>query len=530
MPLSSNRPHITSPQLGLFQLIYGQLQPEHEDKVAVIDVADGTQTTYAQLRTFTESAAGGLVHLGVQPGDVIALHCPNSLAFIIATHAAWRIGAVVSPVSLLATPEAIIHQVKDSGARWFLTVAALGDTAADAARSAGVAGVVFLDANNGLTQWLGERRTAPKVKFDPATHLAALPYSSGTTGLPKGVQLTHENLVMNVLQSADAQLVRQEDIVFGVLPFFHIYGLTALVNLALLQRATLITQPRFEITSFLAAHQKYGVTFTFIAPPIAVLLAKHPLVDEFDLSSLRAVFSGASTLDDDLARAVEKRLGVHVQQGYGMTETSPVTHTNTDPELNRGSIGRLVANTEHKLVDVDTAQEIAMPQAGELSAVGELWVRGPQIMQGYLNRKEETAATLLDDGWLRTGDLAVQDDAGHLFIVDRLKELIKYKGYQVPPAQLEALLLALDDVADAAVIGVIRDGEEIPKGFVVLQQGVEPSPERAQAIMDAVAAQTEPYKRIRELEFIGHVPKSATGKILRRELKAQDNASGGSAT
>lgn len=521
MPVASRRPNLDIPDCGLWGLTFGNLATEDEDRIAVIDVADGSETTYAELRTFVESAAGGLVANGIEPGDVVALHCPNSLAFIVSAQAVWRIGAVLSPISLMATQESIADQLKDSDAKLLLTVAALGETSANAARSVGVE-AIFLDANNGLQQWYAERRTAPKLNFDPAHHLAALPYSSGTTGLPKGVQLTHENLVMNVLQSIDAELISKDDIIFGVLPFFHIYGLTALANLALVSRATLVTQPRFEIESFLAAHEKFGVTFTFIAPPIAVLLAKHPVVDKYDLSTLRAVFSGAATLDEDLAKAVEARLGVHAQQGYGMTETSPVTHTNNDLSVNRGSIGKPVANTEHKLVNPETLEEIGLPPAGEHSEVGELWVRGPQVMGGYLNRPEQTAETLPGDGWLRTGDLAEQDHEGNVFVVDRLKELIKYKGYQVPPAELEALLLHHDHVADAAVIGVTREGEEVPKAFVVLQQDVAARDDEKRTIMDFVADHVAPYKKIREVEFIEQIPKSATGKILRRELKARE--------
>ncbi|QNH95670.1 AMP-binding protein [Corynebacterium anserum] len=521
MPVASPRPDLEIPACGLWGLVFGSLAPEDEDRVAIIDVADGSETTFAELKTYVESAAGGLVHRGVKPGDVVALHCPNSLAFVIAAHAVWRIGAVLTPISLLATEEAIAEQIKDSGTTLLLSVAALGEASANAAKSEGVE-TIFLDSNNGLQQWFAERRTAPQVSFDPSTHLAALPYSSGTTGLPKGVKLTHENLVMNVLQAQDAQLVTRDDVIFGVLPFFHIYGLTALANLSLTTRATLITQPRFEVESFLTAHQKFGVTFTFIAPPIAVLLAKHPVVEKFNLSTLRAVLSGAAALDEELALAVEKRLGVHVEQGYGMTETSPVTHTNSDPQMNRGSIGKPVANTEHKLVDPESGNEIGLPEPGERSAVGELWVRGPQIMKGYLNRPEETAATLPGDGWLRTGDLAEQDSEGNVFIVDRLKELIKYKGYQVPPAELEALLLNNDHVADAAVIGVVRKGEEIPKAFIVLQQGCENTDAEKQSIMDFVAERVAPYKKIREVEFIDQIPKSSTGKILRRELKARE--------
>lgn len=522
MPIASSQTDIESPQLGLFDLLYGDIDSELEDKVAIIDVADGTETTYAELRTHTESAAGGLYHLGVQPGDVVALHCPNSVGFIVAAHAVWRLGAVLSPVSLLATEDSIAAQLEDSGASMLLTVAALGETSANAAKKVGVEQVIFLDANNGLQQWFAERRTAPKVKINSASHLAALPYSSGTTALPKGVQLTHENLAMNVMQAKSMGLVKKDDVVFGVLPFFHIYGLTALVNLALATGATLVTLPRFEIDSFLRAHQRFNVTFSFIAPPIAVLLAKHPAVDNYDLSSLRALFSGAASLNADLAAAVEERLGVHMQQGYGMTETSPMTHINIKPEYDRGAIGEAVPNTSHKLMDPETLEEIDLPAGEELSEVGELWIQGPQVMRGYLNRPEETAATLTDDGWLRTGDLAVQNAQGHVFIVDRLKELIKYKGYQVPPAELEAALLTHHNVADSAAIGVQREGEEIPKGFVVLQPGVEATEEEKNAIMAHLADRVAPYKKIRELEFLDQIPKSATGKILRRELKKRE--------
>ena len=226
---------------------------------------------------------------------------------------------------------------------------------------------------------------------------------------------------------------------------------------------------------------------------------------------------------------MQKRLGIAMQQGFGMTETSPVTHLNRDPAVSRGSIGLPVPNTQHKLVDIDDGTEVPLPKPGETdsgrSAVGELWVRGPQIMLGYLNNQEQTDEVLVGDGWLRTGDLAEQDEHGNVFIVDRLKEVIKYKGYQVPPAELEAVLLTHPEVADSAVVGVVRqDGLEIPKGFVVMQ----PNHKATETdIMQYVAERVAPYKKIREIEFVEVVPKSSTGKILRRELKAEDAAQQG---
>lgn len=522
MPVTSDRPDVTIPDVGLHEYLYGDLSPEDEDRVAVVDLAGGTETSYATLRSHVDSVAGWLSRHGVAKNDVVALHCPNSVEFIVAAHAVWRLGAVLTPVPLLATPSTVAEQLRDSHAVMLLTLAGLGDGGEEAAELAGLPAdrLIRLDTSRGLNQMLAERNTPPTVSFDPSTQLAALPYSSGTTGLPKGVRLTHRNLVANMAQVESSGPVTRDDVVFGVLPFFHIYGLSTLANLVVRLRARLLTVPRFELNTFLRNHQKHGVTFTFIAPPVALALAKHPEVDNYDLSALRGVLSGAASLDEELATAVEKRLGIDVYQGYGLTESSPVTHVNLDRSLSRGSVGRPVANTEHKLVDPDSGDEVPVPtEAGMLSIAGELWVRGPQVMDGYLNNPEATAEALPGDGWLRTGDLARQGSVGEVFIVDRLKELIKYKGYQVPPAELEALLLTHDAVADAAVVGVTNDdGEEIPKAYIVARDKDAAGDDLGDTLIAFVADNVEPYKKVRALEFIQEIPKSATGKILRRSL------------
>lgn len=520
MPQNSQRPALQLDNTDLYSRVFGSLTQENSQREALIDLATGSRSTYGQLKQKIDTFAGWLNQCGISKGDVVALHCPNSEAFIIAAHGVWRIGAILTPLSLLATEESAQAQLSDSNAAMLLTISALGDAVARAAANLGLTDeqIVWLDSPEGLPAILRTNHSPASVTIDVDRDVAALPYSSGTTALPKGVQLTHRQLVANVDQGLDLELVNRNDVILGVLPFFHIYGLTAVANLALAARSTLVTMAKFDLEPFLQAHQDHKVTFTFIAPPIAVVLAKHPLVDRFDLSSLRALFSGAASLDEELARAVEKRLNTHVQQGYGMTETSPLVFANTDPHVSRGSIGQLAANTEYKLVDVETGEEVELPPAGERSIVGELWVRGPQIMIGYLNRPEETANALPGDGWLRTGDLAQHNSEGHVFIVDRLKELIKYKGYQVPPAELEALLLSHPAIADAAVVGAIRpeDGEEIPKAFIVVQEGQSITAEEA---MDFVAEQVAPYKKIRDVKFISAIPKSSTGKILRRELR-----------
>jgi acyl-CoA synthetase (AMP-forming)/AMP-acid ligase II len=352
-----------------------------------------------------------------------------------------------------------------------------------------------------------------------------LPYSSGTTGNPKGVMLTHRNLVANVAQIRPLHGMVPEDVVLAVLPFFHIYGMTVLLNAALHARARLVVMPSFDLAEFLGNIQNHKCTIAFIAPPVAVALAKHPLVDEYDLSSLNNVMSGAAPLDADLGHAVAHRLGCRVVQGYGMSELSPVSHItpfdggvrNMGMVAPLSSVGWTVSNAASKLIDPDTGNEIDPPAEG-LSETGELWFKGPNVMAGYLGNEQATRDTVDDEGWLHTGDLAQVDACGCVYIVDRLKELIKYKGYQVPPAELEAVLLSHPAIADAAVIGVNDEsGEEIPKAFVVKQSDSELT---ADEVMEFVAGQVAPYKKVRQVEFIDTIPKSASGKILRKDLRA----------
>jgi acyl-CoA synthetase (AMP-forming)/AMP-acid ligase II len=290
--------------------------------------------------------------------------------------------------------------------------------------------------------------------------------------------------------------------------------MTVIMNLGLRNGATIVTMPRFDLAQFLELIERHGVTVGFVVPPIALALARHPAIDDADLSSLRFLMCGAAPLGPELTEAVEARLGCLVVQGYGMTETSPVTHTiPIDPERNRaGTVGPPLRGTECRLVDPESGEDVA---AGER---GELWIRGPQVMRGYLNNEEATAATIDADGWLHTGDVGVMDEAGYYSIVDRLKELIKYKGFQVPPAELEALLLTHPAVADAAVIGVPdEEAGELPKAFVVVAAGEELDHDE---LMGWVGERVAPQKRIRLVEEIEAVPKSASGKILRRELTA----------
>jgi acyl-CoA synthetase (AMP-forming)/AMP-acid ligase II len=332
--------------------------------------------------------------------------------------------------------------------------------------------------------------------------------------------LTHRNLVANICQvDAASQIVREEDVVIGVLPFFHSYGLLVVLNVMLYKGATVVTMPRFELEAFLRTLQDYGVTRAYLVPPIILALAKHPLVEQYDLSKLRVIMSGAAPLSEAIARACAERLGCLVLQGYGLTETSPVTHANPeDPaRIKLASIGPPLPNTECQIVDLETGASLGPDQ------VGEVWIRGPQVMKGYWKHPEETARTITADGWLRTGDIGRVDEDGYFYIVDRIKELIKYKGLQIAPAELEAVLLSHPAVADAAVIpSPDEEAGEVPKAFVVLKADAS-----AEELMAYVAERVAPFKKIRRLEFVEQIPRSASGKILRRVLLERER--GGSA-
>ncbi|MFV9457712.1 AMP-binding protein [Rhodococcus sp. NM-2] len=528
MSFKSPFPDVEIPNLSVYDFLFGQVDPADGDRPALIDGASGAVTTYQSLVAQINGVAGALAARGLAVGEVVGLHSPNVPAFASVFHGILRAGGVATTINALYTAEDIAKQLTDSKAKFLFTVSPLLPQAKAAAAKVGipVENVIVLDGADGhpsLKDLLAEGAPAPDVSFDPATQLAVLPYSSGTTGRPKGVMLTHRNLVANVCQINPRMGIGADDKLLAVLPFFHIYGMTVLLNAALYNRASLVTMPKFDLVEFLSIVSGQKCTYVFIAPPVAVALAKHPLVDEYDLSSVHSIFSGAAPLDQELGKAVANRLGCRVRQGYGMSEMSPVSHAipfDRD-DIALDSVGPSIANMECKLVDPATGEEVAYPADG-VSEPGELWCKGPNIMAGYLGNEAATAETLDADGYLHTGDIATVDAEGVVTIVDRMKELIKYKGYQVPPAELEALLLTHPQIADAAVIGVLDDeGEEVPKAFVVRQPGAELD---EAAVIAFVAERVSPHKKVRKVEFIDLVPKSAAGKILRKDLRAAETA------
>ena len=325
--------------------------------------------------------------------------------------------------------------------------------------------------------------------------------------------LTHRNLVANLLQ-IDAMEPAELRALLGVLPFFHIYGMVVIMNHGLLRGAKVVTLPRFDLETVLRVIQDHQITLAHVVPPVVIAFAKHPAIDRFNLSNLRWLFSGAAPLGSEITGTVETRLSIKVRQGYGMTEASPVTHYTPAGGERAGKVGLLAPSTELRIVDPATGADLGEGDAGEV------WIRGPQVMKGYLNNPEATALTVDAEGWLHTGDIGVVDAEGYLEVVDRLKELIKVKAFQVAPAELEALLLKHPKIADAAVFGVPDDDcGEVPKAIVVMRE-----PLTCEEVMAFVELHVAHYKRLRYVAFADAIPKSPSGKILRRVLVAAERA------
>ena len=516
--LLSPHPDVAIPDLPLVPFVLGRVS-EFPDHLALLCGVTGKSYTYAQLDDAVKHVAAGLYAHGIRKGDVVGIVSPNLPDFPVVFYAVVSIGAICSTVNPIATAEEIGAQFADSQAVLIVTIPELFEKCSDAARLAStVREIVVFGEANGATPYrelFAHGSTPPAVTIDCATDVAALPYSSGTSGIPKGVMLTHRNLVANLQQmQAVTEVIDSNSRVLGVLPFFHIYGMVVVMGGALRQGACIVSLPRFDLEQVLKVLQDHKIRMANVVPPILVALAKHPIVANYDLSQLKYLFSGAAPLGAELAMACQERLHLTVRQGYGLTETSPVTHFHPmgDVRVVLDSVGPSAPNTECRLVDPATGSDCAPGERGEL------WMRGPQVMKGYFNKPEATAACITDDGWFKTGDIAVVDEQGWYKIVDRVKELIKYKGMQVAPAELEALLLGHPSIADAAVIPVPDpEAGEIPKAFVVLRE-----PLTAEQVMAFIAVRVSSYKKVRQVEFIDVIPKSPSGKILRRVLVEQE--------
>ncbi|MFN3723361.1 MAG: AMP-binding protein [Paracoccaceae bacterium] len=481
------------------------------ERVVLIDGPTGRSLTGAALMDQIRRLAGGLQARGFGAGAVVALMAPNLPDYAVVFHGVAYAGGTITTLNPSYTAPEIRHQLADAGAELLITVPDFLPQAIAGAEGTGVRLIAVIGGAEGhtaLDDLMGEALSA-QVPVDLERHVVVLPYSSGTTGLPKGVMLSHRNLVVNVDQARAVVRIDPGEVTVAFLPFFHIYGMNVLMNTHLVAGAALVTMPRFDLAAFLHHVQTHRVRMVMAVPPVVLAMAKHPMVDEYDVSSLEVFVSAAAPLGAELSDACALRLKARTIQGYGMTELSPITHFSNDDHAKPGAVGITVPNTLCKVIDPETGAALPVGQEGELC------IKGPQVMLGYLNNPEATARTIDAEGWLHTGDIAMFDAEGQMFIRDRLKELIKVKGFQVAPAEVEAVLQSCPGVMDAAVIGVPDDAAgEVPVAFVVPKGEV-----RAEDILDHLRGQLASYKLPARIEFIEAIPKSASGKILRRLLR-----------
>jgi acyl-CoA synthetase (AMP-forming)/AMP-acid ligase II len=499
------------PDLDLVSVVLGRAS-ELADTPALIDGSNGRTLTYGDLQRDVRRLANGLAARGFGAGDTACVVLPNVPEFPVAFHGVLASGGRCATANPLYTPRELAHQLTDTHSRLVFTTTASAPSVHEAASGQDV-DVVVIDDVEPFGGLLSDGDDVVECAVDPR-NVAAVLYSGGTTGLPKGVMLTHRNLVASITQTSALFDLGPDDVVIAALPFFHVYGLNVILNRSLAAGATVVAMSRFELGAFLALIERHRVTRGYIVPPMAVALVNDPIVDDHDLSSLRNVLSGAAILGAELAEACERRVGCPVTQGYGMTEMSSVTHLAPlfGKVRKQDSIGLPVPGTDCRVVNPETGEDRSEGEAGELL------LRGEHVMAGYLNNPEATAATVDADGWLHTGDLVVVDEDGWFRVVARLKEIIKYKGYQVAPAELEALLLEHPDVTDCAVVGrPDNEAGEIPVAFIVpATRDLD-----AEKLMAYIAERVAPYKRIRRVETIAEIPKSPSGRILRRLLEQQ---------
>ncbi|KAJ1961343.1 hypothetical protein IWQ62_003900 [Dispira parvispora] len=553
----SQHPNVTVPSLDVVSYVLQSAQGnkywQDPNRPVYIDAETGTSVTIRQFQQLVpQLAAGWQRHAKLQPGDVVAVISPNDIYYGPVLFGVLAAGGTVSPINPGYTVPEIVYQLRNSGARYVVIDPLMWSTVQPALKEVGIDEdkVFTFPTSSSLSQkssitpavvppsgsiqdilslkhsgpWDSPRWSSNQLQ----EALAYLCFSSGTSGRSKGVMTSHSNMVANLVQ---INAFRQAEGIshygqrlVGVLPFYHIYGLSLLVHSPLVQGYSVIVHRKFQMEKFLASIQKYRINYAYLVPPIMLRLAKDPLVDDYDLSSLRGVASGAAPLSSTLIEEIKTRHQVTISQAYGLTESSPIVHMSPRADYSEDSVGTLMPSMEVKLLD-EKDQPLGYNQPGEMC------IKGPNVMKGYINNPEATQAAFTPDGFFRTGDVAYVNERGEFFIADRLKELIKYKGFQVAPAELEAVVVSHPQVADVVVLGVYRPEQatEVPKAYVVLrdpQLMTDPvqAPKIAADIVDFVTQKVANHKKLRGgVEFIQEVPKSSSGKILRKKFRAHLN-------
>jgi len=504
--------HLDYPEIPLFEFLSQAAQRWPEN---IAFSCRERRLTYKELNELTGKLAAGIHNLGIKTGDRVMLFLPNSLEFIIGYYGTLKAGGTVTTANPLYRQAELKHQLNDTEAKAIMTNGDLYPLVKEVQAETQLKAVILTDAEgNGLS--LGQilekySPHPPKFAVKPKDDVAVIVYTGGTTGLPKGVLLTHYNLVANAMQNAAWFGWSPEDTIIGLLPFYHSWGACTCVNSPIYSGARAIVLPRFDAEELLKTVERERATVIYGAASMFAALVSSPVIGKYDLSSLRYVKAGAMPIPPEIKERWEQLTGVKMDLGYGLSEASPETHNSPLQRVKPGTIGTPVMDTDARIVDEETGEVELLP-----GQMGELLVRGPQVMKGYLNRPEDDREALRH-GWLYTGDLALMDEEGYFRIVDRKKETIKYKGYTIAPAEVEAILYEHPAVKECAVVGKPDPlAGEVPKAYVVLNEGFTVDKEE---FIKFCAERIAPYKRIREVEFIKEIPKTPVGKVLRRVLR-----------
>ncbi len=508
--------HLDYPEMPLFELLSRAAQKWPEN---IAFSCRERQLTYKELDELTGKLAAGIRNLGIEAGDRVMLFLTNSLEFIIGYYGILKAGGTVTTANPLYRQVELRHQLNDTEAKALITNRDLYPLVKEVQTETQLRVVILTDAEENGAISLGQilekyPPTPPTFTVRPKDDVAVIVYTGGTTGLPKGVLLTHYNLVANAMQNAAWFGWSDKDVIMGLLPFYHSWGGCTCINSPIYSGARVIILPRFDAEELLMRVEREKATVIYGAATMFAALVNSPVITKYDLSSLRYVKAGAMPIPPEIRERWERLTGVKMDLGYGLSEASPETHNSPLKKIKSGTIGIPVMDTDARIVDEETGETELPP-----GQMGELVIQGPQVMKGYLNRPEDTREALRN-GWLYTGDLAMMDEEGYFRILDRKKETIKYKGYTIAPAEVEAVLYEHPTVKECAVVGkpdpVVG---EVPKAYVVLNEGFTVDKEE---LINFCADRIAPYKRIREVEFIEEIPKTPVGKVLRRVLRDRE--------